>query len=180
MPRVTEDLPGNANTLSHVVRHQASDPSVAWALRFEGVKTCLVLMEDTCPHGWTLSRTPLPPVLPAPLGPIDLLGETMREDFKAMLDQLAEWAHQHIARFGLEVRPKSVLIQGHPKLLRLLGDVLYNPATRMSLFQALNYCINGVLNLDPKTEAIQLEPTDDGIYELRMIFLPALRFRLSS
>lgn len=179
MPKITDTLSASANFLYHPVRINQTQLD----LQVARIGICRIPMEGTCPHGWTLSRLPLPPVLPPPLGPIDLHSETMREDVEAMLDQLVEWTNQHIVRHGVQVRPKGVLIQGHPRLLRSLADVLYAPMTRMSILQAVNLCICGLFNVTAKTESVHLAPTDDGIYELRLIseetLIPAMRFRLS-
>lgn len=78
MPRTTGDLQANSNFLHHPVRVEVLGRPIS-------IVTCAVPMEGTCPHGWTLSRLPLPPVLPAPLGPIDPHGVTL---------DVAEWVSQ--------------------------------------------------------------------------------------
>jgi hypothetical protein len=178
LPHQTGDISENSNFLYHPVRDRTSTD-----LRIAKIDPCCIPMEGTCPHGWTLSRLPLAPILPAPLGPVNLLGETMREDFRAALDQFAGWASDRIERYGLGAQPKSVLIQGHTRLLRFLADGLYNSTSpRMSLETAIRYCLAGTFNATSKIEPVRIDPAEGGIYELRLIseesLLPSILFKL--
>lgn len=130
---------------------------------------CIVGFERTCPHGYTLSRLPLSPVLPPPIGVLDLAGDAA-STFMVVAKALEAWLLKSLKeREGLVRRPAEILMQMHPRLRDQFMHVIFYRGQNYTIMSALRDAFQCMFETQVSYEIVDLDPTENGLHEVRLL-----------